>query len=52
MPKVHYLDELVDVTTHNLVRRHTREDLELLCSEGIMCPRQGKASIIPNDGQA
>ena len=52
MHKEHYLDELMDVTTHNLIRRHTREDPELLCSKGILCPRQGKASIIPNAGQA
>ena len=34
-----HLDELVDVTTHDLIRRHTREDLELLSSEGILRPR-------------
>ena len=38
MIQVLHLDELVDVTTYDLVGRHTKEDLELLSNEGIMRP--------------
>ena len=43
--QVLHLDELVDVTTHDLVGRHSREDLELFNSEGILRPHQCQANI-------
>ena len=46
--QVHYLDELVDVTTHELIRRHAREDLKIFNGESILCPRHRKASIVLN----
>ena len=42
----------MDITIHNLVRGHAREDLKLLGSESILRPRQHKASIISNAGRA
>ena len=35
----------MDVATHKLVRRHPREDPQLLSRERLLCPRQCKASI-------
>ena len=46
--KVHYLDEFVDMTTHNLVEGHAKEDLQFLGSKDLLCPRQREASIVPN----
>ena len=37
--QVHYLDEFVDMTTHNLVKGHAKEDPQLLSSESLLCPR-------------
>ena len=45
---VHHLEEFVDMTTHDLTGRYTREDLELLGGEDIMRPRQRQASIVPD----
>ena len=39
----------MDMTTHDLARKHAREDVELFSGEGILCPRH-KASVIPNAG--
>ena len=50
--QVHYLDEFVDMTTHNLVGGCARENLQFLGSKDLLCPRLCKASIVPNTGQA
>ena len=38
MIQVLHLDELVDVMTYDLVGRISKEELELLSSEGILHP--------------
>ena len=48
--QVYYLDELVDLMTHHLIGGHSKEGLELVNREGILHPRQYKASIVPNTG--
>jgi len=42
------LDEFVDMTTHNLVGGHAGKDLDLFGGKGVLCPRHGKASIVPD----
>jgi len=37
--QVHYLDKLVDVMIHELVRRHARKDLKIFSGKGVLCPR-------------
>ena len=46
MAKVYYLDEFIDVMTHNLVGGQARKYLEFFDGEGVLCPRHGKASIV------
>ena len=46
MAKVYYLDEFMDVMTHNLVGGQARKDLEFFDGEGVLCPRHGKVSIV------
>ena len=46
--QVYYLDEFVDMTTHNLVGGHAGKDLELFGGKGILCPHHSKASIVPD----
>ena len=36
-----YLDELVEMTTHNLVGRHSQEHLHVLGNKGVLRPHQG-----------
>ena len=46
MVQVYYLDEFVEVTTHNLVIGHAKKDLEVFSGEGVLCPRHYKANIV------
>ena len=48
MVQVYYLDEVVDVTTHNLVGWHARKNLEVFSGEGVLCPRHCKANVVPD----
>ena len=50
--QVHYLDKFVDMTTHNLVGGHTREDLQFLSSDDLMYPRHRESNVVPNVGRA
>ena len=49
--QVHYLDELVDMTTHNLVGRCSRKYLHLLNSKGLLCLRQCDPSVVLDTGR-
>ena len=49
--QVHYLDDFVDMTSHNLVGRHTQENLTVLNSDDLMCPFHCKSNIVLNTGQ-
>ena len=50
--QVHCLDELVEMTTHNLFGRHSLEHLHLLDSKGLLRPCLRDPSIIPNTGRS
>ena len=46
--QVHYLNEFVDMTSHNLIGRHTRENLQVLSSDDLIRPLHRQPSIVPN----
>ena len=48
--QVHYLDEFVDMTTHNLIGGCAREDLQFLDSDDLMCPHR-ESNVVPNAGR-
>ena len=42
------MDELMDVTTHDLVGMDTRKNLEIFGGRSILGSRQGQTSVVPN----
>ena len=45
-----YLDKLMNMMVHYLVRRNPRDIFKVFRSDDVVCPRQGYANIIPNAG--
>ena len=50
--QVHCLDELVEMTAHNLFGRHSQEHLHLLNNKGLLRPCLRDPSIIPDTGRS
>ena len=38
----------MDVTTHELIISHARQDLKIFGCKGILCPHQRKVNVVPN----
>ena len=45
---IHYLNQFVDVASHNLVEGHARDDLQVLSSHDLVCPFHRQPLVIPN----
>ena len=48
--KESYLDELMDMVIHHLVRGNARDFLQLLRSNNFNCPSQGRLNVSPDAG--